>query len=88
MAFVGMIIEEVEQLAAQMEQKAQEIETIVSVLTSAFNSTSWVGPDKDMFGSDWQSTHVPLLHNTATALHEASQRAQANAQQQIAASQS
>lgn len=86
MAFVGMIIEEVEQLAAQLEQRAQEIEGIVAALTSALGATTWVGADHDQFHGDWHSVHVPMLNNTKNAIRDASQKAKNNANQQRQAS--
>jgi hypothetical protein len=81
-----MIIEEVEQLAAQMQNRAGEIETIVAALTSGLEATSWIGPDHDQFHSEWNSTHVPMLHNVKDAILEASHKATFNAQQQREAS--
>lgn len=86
MAFVGMIVEEVEQLAAHLQQRAQEIEEIVGHLTSALSSTTWVGADHDMFHELWHSSHVPALRNVINGLMDAHGNAVANARQQREAS--
>lgn len=86
MAFVGMIIEEVEQLAAQLQQRAQEIEETIASLTSALAATTWKGPDHELFQETWHSSHVPALRNVMNGLLDAHNNAMANARQQREAS--
>ena len=88
MAFLGMIVEEVEQLAAQMEQRVQEIENLRNVLTQQLEGAHWVGPDREQFHSDWTSVHIPSLVNVENGLKDAAAKARLNAQQQQEASQS
>lgn len=86
MAFVGMIVEEVEQLAAQLQQRAHEIEEIIAQLTSALGNTTWVGADHDLFHETWHGSHVPALNNVKEGLLAAFGSATANARQQREAS--
>jgi uncharacterized protein YukE len=86
MAMFGMDIDEVRQLSQQLQQASSDIHNIVSQLTSKLSGTTWVGPDRQKFESDWQSHHVTALNNVSTALHDASSLATQNAQQQQDAS--
>ncbi|MDO5498058.1 MAG: hypothetical protein Q4F67_00065 [Propionibacteriaceae bacterium] len=80
--FFGMDINEVRGFATQLGQKAQEIDTLAQQLTQALGNTQWVGPDATSFRNEWQSQHMAALRNVATALREAQNRANANAQEQ------
>ena len=84
--FYGMVVEEVQQLSAQFNRSADEIQQLVNTLTSKINSASWVGPDRDRFVNDWTSQHVPQLNAVMHALQNAGNLAQQNAQQQATAS--
>ena len=86
MAMFGMDIDEVRQLSQQLQQSSSDIHNIVSQLTSKLSGTTWVGPDRQKFESDWQSHHVTALNNVSAALHDASSLATQNAQQQQDAS--
>lgn len=80
--FFGMDINAVRQLATQLGQKAQEIETLASQLTTMLGNTEWSGPDATNFRNEWQSQHMTALRNVANALKEAQNRATGNAQEQ------
>jgi uncharacterized protein YukE len=80
--FTGMDIPAVRQLANQMRQRADEIGTITSQLTSQLQSTPWVGPDQQQFTGDWSSQHVTALNNVKQALIDAATRADRNAADQ------
>jgi uncharacterized protein YukE len=84
--FTGMDIPGVRQLATQMDQRAEEIRTLMGQLTSALQSTQWVGPDREQFVGDWQSTHCQQLNHVIQGLSDAANRARQNAQQQEQAS--
>jgi len=86
MAFEGMDIGAVRQLANLMRQKADEIDHIISQLTGSVNNTQWVGPDRDRFIQDWQSSHVPALKQVEGGLRDAATLADGNATQQEQAS--
>ncbi len=84
--FVGMDVEGVQKLGSDLGNRAQEIEQILNVLTSALGNTQWVGTDATNFRNEWQSQHVPALRNVAHALQNAQQSCVRNAQQQASAS--
>ncbi|HPZ95974.1 MAG TPA: WXG100 family type VII secretion target, partial [Mycobacterium sp.] len=82
MAIYGQDIDQVRQLATQLNAKASDIEGVISHLTSAINSVQWMGPDAERFKSDWQGQYVPQLRQVVTALQNASQNASRNAAEQ------
>jgi uncharacterized protein YukE len=86
--FLGMDVPAVRNLATQLSAKADEIESIMSVLTSQLHSVQWMGPDADNFRNDWQSVHRVQLSTVAQALRDAATRANNNANQQEQASSS
>lgn len=80
--FLGMNPEEVRALASQLNQKAGEIESIKSQLTSKLQGTTWVGQDANQFRSEWDSSHAPAINRVVEALRTASQTATRNASAQ------
>lgn len=86
MSFTGMDITQVRQLATQMRSKADEIDTIMSTLTSALGSAQWVGADRQQFEGDWNSQYCSMLRNVSQGLRDAATRADQNAGQQETAS--
>lgn len=86
MAVYGQDIEQVQQLATQLNSKAEEIQSVISQLSSAISKVQWMGPDADRFRSDWQGQHTAKLKAVVDALRTASQTAKRNAQEQQQAS--
>jgi len=86
MAFIGMDIEAVRQLASQMDTKAGDIETLANTLNNLLNNTEWVGTDATNFRNDWSSTHMTNLRNVSNALKNAARAANTNASEQEQAS--
>lgn len=86
MAFVGADVEQLNQLAAQLNNKANDIQNVISQLTSAINSVEWKGNDANKFRSDWQGQYVGQLKQVVSGLQTASQNAKRNAQEQATAS--
>lgn len=82
MAMWGLDVQQVRQLSSQLNQKANEIQTILSTLTSALDGTQWQGPDATAFRNEWAGTHSSSLRQVIQALHDASQKAAMNATQQ------
>ncbi len=79
MAVWGLDVEQVRQLSTQLNQKAADIESILSTLTAALNGTQWEGPDASQFRNDWSGQHTASLRNVASALRDAGAKAQQNA---------
>jgi hypothetical protein len=73
-------------LAAQLHTKADEIDSITSVITSQLSSTQWEGSDASTFRSAWSSDHVSRLTTAANALRDAASNAMHNADAQATAS--
>jgi len=88
MAVWGLDVQQVRQLASQLNGKAEEIQSILTTLTSQLNSTQWVGPDAEQFRADWSGTHTASLRNVINALNEAGRKANANATAQESTSSS
>ncbi|CAM3656374.1 WXG100 family type VII secretion target [Mycobacterium frederiksbergense] len=86
MAMVGADVEQLNQLSAQLNNKANDIQNVISQLTSAINSVEWKGNDANRFRSDWQGQYVSQLKQVVSALQTASQNAKRNAQEQQTAS--
>ena len=84
MAIWGLDVEQVRTLSKQLHNKSQQVQEILTTLTSALESVDWKGPDADKFRSDWKGTHTAALKNVIHALDDASQKAtqNANAQEQ------
>lgn len=86
MAMYGQDIEQVQNLSSQLNAKADDIQNVITQLSSAISSVQWMGPDADRFRSDWQSQHTAQLKAVVSALRTASQNASRNAQEQQSAS--
>jgi ABC-type transporter Mla subunit MlaD len=86
MAYFGQDIEQVQQLANQLNTKAGEIEHLISQLTATVDSIDWQGPDAERFRSDWKGQHTGQLRAVVSSLQSASQDARRNAQDQQTAS--
>ncbi|MGC0369911.1 WXG100 family type VII secretion target [Microbacterium sp. SLBN-111] len=79
MAVWGLDVEQVRALSSQLNNKAGDIESILSQLTSALSQTQWEGPDANQFRSDWSGPHTASLRNVVQALRDAATKAQQNA---------
>lgn len=86
MAMTGMDISQVRQLSAQLNQASGQVNELAQRLTAALGSTTWVGPDKTRFESDWNGQHLKALSTVSDALKTASQLAAQNATEQEQAS--
>ena len=84
--FIGQIPEEVDALASDFDNKATDIETVITALTTKLGSTTWVGADRNRFEGDWNSQLSSGLRNVAAALRDAAVLARGNAEQQRNAS--
>ena len=84
--FLGQVPEEVEQLAADFNTKADEVETLQQAITTRLGATNWVGNDRDNFESNWTGEMTNTLTQLASTLRETGTIANNNAQQQRTAS--
>jgi uncharacterized protein YukE len=83
--FLGMDVEAIRSLSAQLNQASSEVTTTANNLNSALQNANWVGNDASTFRNDWQS-HYQNLQTIATALSDAGTAAMNNANQQEQAS--
>lgn len=83
--FTGMDIPAVRNLATQLQNKANEIDSMRQQLTAQLEGTSWIGPDATRFRGDWTGQHVSSLNQVSQALRDAAQRAIQNANEQESA---
>lgn len=82
MASVGQDIQQVRDLAGQLNAKAGDIQAVLGQLTSQLHSVDWRGNDADRFRGEWDGTHTAQLKAVISALQQASQTAMSNANQQ------
>lgn len=84
--FLGQIPEEVEQLGADFENKAGDVETMIAAITTRLQATTWRGADRETFEASWTGEMTNNLTQLANALRETGMIANNNAQQQRTAS--
>ncbi|MEZ3161454.1 WXG100 family type VII secretion target [Microbacterium sp. BWT-B31] len=88
MAVWGLDVQQVRELSSQLNQKAGEIQQILTQLSSKLSSTQWNGPDAERFRNEWSGQHTASLKNVINALHDAAQKASKNASAQESTSSS
>jgi uncharacterized protein YukE len=86
MAVWGLDVEQVRGLSKQLTTQSQQVQTILTTLTSALQNVQWTGPDAEGFRNEWNTTHTAALKQVITALEDASQKAAKNAADQEATS--
>lgn len=83
----GLDVQQVRDLATNLDREADSIDQILSKLTGILNNTQWTGPDATQFRNDWQGSHTTSLRKVGQALRDTAQHARANAMSQEQASQ-
>jgi hypothetical protein len=84
--FLGQIPEEVQELGADFEAKAGDVETLITAITTRLGATTWRGTDRDNFETSWTGEMTNNLNQLAQALRDTGTIANNNATQQITAS--
>lgn len=84
--YTGMDITQVRGLSTQMRSASGEIRGLMQRLSGQLGSTTWVGPDRQRFESEWNSSHVANLNRVCDALDQAAEAADRNAADQEATS--
>lgn len=64
-AQLGMIPEEVDDLATQLDVKAGDFESVLTTLSAKLQGTTWVGTDYNRFEEQWTGTIAQNLRNAA-----------------------
>lgn len=85
-AQLGMIPEEVDELAGQLDAKAGDLESVLTTLNSKLTGTTWTGTDFNRFEEQWTGTIAQNLRNAADQLRTAATAARENAESQRIAS--
>lgn len=85
-AQLGMIPEEVDELAAQLEGKAGDLDGVLTTLTTKLQGTTWTGTDYNRFEEQWTGTISQNLRNAAEQLRSAAVAAREDAENQRIAS--
>lgn len=80
--WIGLDPAEVNTLATQFDNEAGVIDTAISTITTKLSGTTWQGPDRQTFESEWNSTTVSQLRQAAEALRTAATTARRNATDQ------
>jgi len=73
MSMYGANPEPLARLGSTMKHQIDTINTLVSTVTSALGGTTWVGPARDQFEGDWNSTFRPALNRLGQAFDAAGQ---------------
>ena len=85
-AQLGMIPEEVDDLATQLDAKAGDLEGVLTTLTAKLQGTTWVGTDYNRFEEQWTGTIAQNLRNAAEQMRTAATAAREDAENQRIAS--
>ena len=85
-AQLGMIPEEVDELAIQLEGKAGDLDGVLTTLTTKLQGTTWTGTDYNRFEEQWTGTISQNLRNAAEQLRSAAVAARGDAENQRIAS--
>ena len=81
-ATLGMNVEEVRRMSAQLREAAEEIGRIEQDLTSGLEDVDWTGPDAERFRGQWAGEMVPALQQVKSAVLELSDSAERDAEEQ------
>jgi len=84
--YIGQVPEEVDQLAAEFEAKAGDLENLKSAISAKLAGTTWTGSDRDRFESDWEGQLSTAITTITQQLRGAGELASGNAQEQRDAS--
>lgn len=67
MAQMGADIEQLAGLGTTLKQQKAAVDGVISVVSSALANTTWTGPARNQFESDWNTT----FKNALNGLNEA-----------------
>jgi uncharacterized protein YukE len=86
MAQLGLDTEHMTSLSKLMNERASDIDSTISKISTKLGNTWWKGNDAEKFRSEWGSTHKSNLKKVAEALRNVSKIIDNNKQQQEQAS--
>jgi hypothetical protein len=71
MTMYGANPQQLASLGRSLKQQITSIEGVVSAVSSALGGTTWVGPARDQFESDWNTTFRNALNKLNQAFDAA-----------------
>lgn len=71
MSMYGANPEQLAALGRSLKQQITSIEGVMSAVTSALGGTTWVGPARDQFESDWNTSFRTALNKLNQAFDSA-----------------
>jgi Proteins of 100 residues with WXG len=73
MPMFGANPEQLESLGRNLQRQIENVNAITSTVTSALGGTTWVGPARDRFENDWNTTFRTALDRLIQAFQAAGQ---------------
>jgi uncharacterized protein YukE len=73
MSMYGANPDQLSSLGRSLKSQIDSINSVVSTVTSALSGTTWVGPARDQFEGDWNSTFKTALNRLNEAFDAAGQ---------------
>jgi uncharacterized protein YukE len=71
MSLYGANPEQLAALGRSLQQQINSIEGVVSAVSSALGGTTWMGPARDRFENDWNTSFRTALHRLTQAFDAA-----------------
>lgn len=71
MSMYGANPEQLASLGRSLKQQITSIESVMSTVSSALGGTTWVGPARDQFESDWNTSFRTALNKLNQAFDAA-----------------
>ena len=71
MSMYGANPDQLSDLGRSLKNQIDSINTVVSTVTSALTGTTWVGPARDQFENDWNTTFKSALNRLNEAFDAA-----------------
>jgi len=71
MSMYGANPEQLAALGRSLQQQIEQIDRVMHTVGSALTSTTWVGPARDRFESDWNGTFRSALQRLSSAFDAA-----------------
>ncbi len=73
MNLYGANPDELDHLGATLKRQIDSIQAVVSTVGGVLGGTTWMGPARDRFQHDWESTFTAALHRLNDAFASAGQ---------------
>lgn len=73
MSLYGANPEQLARLGTTLKHQMEAINTVMSTVSSVLGATTWLGPARDQFEADWNSTFRSALNRLSQAFEAAGQ---------------